>query len=158
MVKHPAGNILLPVVENCEIKRLQNPTVEIYRFLYDKVGSKINWNDRKILSNEDLKKIIEDPNLEIFVAYIENAPAGYIELDFNNPKESKIAYFGVFPEFYGKKIGANLLGWGIKYCWGKNPEKIWLHTCDLDHPNALPLYIKAGFVPYKKEIQFVAKL
>jgi len=66
-----------------------------------------------------------------------------------------VAYFGLLPHFIGHGLGAYLLSWAVDDAWRHAPERLWLHTCSLDHPRALRLYQRAGFVPYKQETKVI---
>ncbi|WP_025770869.1 GNAT family N-acetyltransferase [Thioalkalivibrio sp. HK1] len=127
-----------------------NPPLSFYRYLYNTVGAKWHWYERRRLADEVLEAIIHDPLVEILVAYSGGVPAGYAELDCRRSKEVEIAYFGLIPEFIGKGIGPSLLDRAIRSAFAGNdrrqkPERVWLHTCTLDHPAALSVYRRAGF-------------
>ena len=62
------------------------------------------------------------------------------------------AYFGLFPAFIGKGLGKYLLAWALDRAWSFNPRRVWVHTCDLDHPAALPNYLRAGFTVYDETV------
>ncbi|MEH6495984.1 MAG: GNAT family N-acetyltransferase [Pseudomonas marincola] len=133
------------------IQRAEKPTVAFYRFLYDAVGRDWAWTDRKKLSDGDLKEILDDKDTEIYVLYIRGVPAGYAELNFNQfPGSVDLAYFGIMPEFIGMKLGPYFLNWAINQAWLRDPDCITVNTCTLDHPKALPLYQRFGYVPYKQ--------
>ena len=145
----------VPPVPNCLIMQAKRPTVSFYKFLYGTVGKKLLWVNRLMMPEEELKKVLENSIAsEIYVFYVEGVPAGYAELDRAKSGEGEIelAYFGLMPEFIGKGLGKYLLNWIIKKAWEYNPERLWLHTCELDHPAALPNYLKAGFKIYHTEI------
>ncbi|MBL4740502.1 MAG: GNAT family N-acetyltransferase [Sneathiella sp.] len=130
------------------ILRAEKPTVAFYRFLYDAVGRDWGWLDRKKLSNDELKEIMEDKDTEVYVLYIRGVPAGYAELNYKKfPQSVDLAYFGIMPEFIGMKIGPYFLNWAIAQAWTRAPADITVNTCTLDHPKALPLYQRFGFVP-----------
>ncbi|WP_169568795.1 GNAT family N-acetyltransferase [Sneathiella limimaris] len=141
------------------IQRAEEPTVDFYRFLYDAVGKNWGWVDRKLLSDEELKTVIQDEDTEIYVLYIKGVPAGYCELNFKKfPKEVDLAYFGIMPEFIGMKLGPYFLNWAIEQAWLKGPECVTVNTCTLDHPKALPLYQRFGYVPYKQKVLSIAPI
>jgi len=86
------------------------------------------------------------------VAYVEGTPAGYFQLDAaTEPGSVEIAYFGLAPDAIGQGLGKHLLSCAVRDAWALGPKRVWLHTCTLDHPHALPNYQKRGFVPYKTE-------
>jgi GNAT superfamily N-acetyltransferase len=137
-----------PLPPASEIDRLHAPSVDDYRFLYNSVGREYNWIDRNLLPDEQLRRIIQDAQVEIYVLKVAGQPAGYAELDCRKPDEIELAYFGLFPPYLGKGLGKYFLGWTVDRAWVRNPKRVWVHTCDLDHEAALPLYQKAGFAVY----------
>jgi len=144
---HPPGKIAL--------MRLERPTVSFYRYLYNTVGEAWLWYERRRLDDDALRRIIHDPAVEIYVLYVQGMPAGYVELDRRRRGEVEIAYFGLIPEFLGRGFGQYLLDWSIDEAWGKEPQRVWLHTCNLDHPRAFASYQRAGFVPFKQETMLI---
>ena len=135
-----------------EIRRAEKPTLAFYRSLYDAVGKPWQWIDRKLMSDDALAAIIHDDRIEVFVLYVDGETAGYAELDRRNDGEIELAYFGLTPQFTGKGLGRFFLHWAIARAWSYQPGRLWVHTCELDHPAALPLYCKAGFQQYDREI------
>ena len=120
------------------------------------MGRAWQWVSRKAMSDESLEKIIRDPNVEIFVLYVGGVPAGYIELDVRKPKDIEILFYGLMKEFMGKGLGSYLLNWALAYVWNeKKPDRLWVHTCDLDSPKALSVYLKAGFKKYDEQTEVV---
>lgn len=141
------------------IEKISKPSYEFYIYLYDRAGSTYNWTARKIMPREDLLKSIQDPKVEIFTLIYEGKLAGYVELDFRETNQAEVAYFGIFPEFQGLRLGPLLLNWATNYAWSKpNFKRLWVHTCTLDHPKALSVYQRAGFNIYKTETELVDAL
>jgi GNAT superfamily N-acetyltransferase len=140
-----AARTLSPPREGIEIVRAEKPAVALYRLLYDAVGRDWHWVDRKLLSDEELGRIIHDDLVEIYVLYVDKVPAGYAELDRRREHEIELAYFGIVPELSGRGLGRYLLDWTVRKAWSYDPQRLWLHTCELDHEAALPLYLSAGF-------------
>ncbi len=138
--------------------RAEKPTLSFYRYLYGAVGNGLNWTDRLLLDDDDLRAIIHDPLVEIYVLYLGGVPAGYVELDRRKDSEIELVYLGLAPEYIGHGVGRYLLDWAIHTAWSHGPERLWLHTCDLDNPRALPLYQRAGFVAYDQKVERVAAL
>ena len=141
--------------ETITIVRATSPTVSFYRYLYDAVGAPWSWVDRKKLDDQALAAIVRDPRVEVHVLYDDGVPAGYVELDLRSPPAIELSYFGLIPDFIGQGLGSYLLTWAIDEAWSREPSRFWLHTCTLDHPDALPLYERVGFVRYKEEIEMV---
>lgn len=157
---HNKQSVILQPIPGTSFNLLPKPvSVTEYRKYYYAVGEKWHWLDRIVMPDEELFEKINANNIEIFVFYVNNEPAGYAEFLIEPPKESirtkftEIVYFGLLPGFIGKGFGKYFLQWAIEKAWSYNPEWIQLNTCTLDHPNALPYYKKAGFIPVRTEIQ-----
>ncbi len=133
----------------------RRPTIDYYRFLYDAVGRVWAWTDRKRLNDSELGAIIEDPRVEVHVLFDDGVPIGYAELDARHATDIELAYFGVVPERIHRRLGPFFLRWIVAYAWEKQPKRLWLNTCSVDHPRALPLYQEVGFVPYRREERLV---
>jgi ribosomal protein S18 acetylase RimI-like enzyme len=140
---HPPGRHAL--------MRAEAPPIAFYRFLYEAVGARWFWFERRRMSDEALGVIIADPKVEIYVLHVEGAPAGFIELDRRPASDIDIALFGIMPAFMGRGFGAYLLDWGVSQAWSYEPGRLTVRTCTLDHPRALQTYQRAGFVPVRQE-------
>ena len=130
---------------------VQTPTVSYYRYLYDSVGKDYHWRSRRRLSDEELADVLHDPGNELHVLHVDGSPAGFTELDHRRPNEIELIQFGLTPDFIGQGLGKWLLQWTIDKAWSYQPNRFWLHTCTLDHPAALSMYKKAGFVQYDEK-------
>ncbi|MDH3690009.1 MAG: GNAT family N-acetyltransferase [Gammaproteobacteria bacterium] len=137
--------------EKIAIIRAERPTTSFYRYLYNTVGAPWLWYERRVLDDSALKQIIHDPQVEIYTLYVGGVPAGYVELDLRHKHEVELAYFGLMPEFIGRGLGKYLMDWSVDMAWSTNPNRVWVHTCNLDHPKAISVYQQAGFVPYRQE-------
>ena len=135
--------------------RADNPPVHFYRYLYDAVGRTYKWVDRKKLGDEEIAKILADPAIELYVLYVEGCPAGFAELDFREEGIGQLAYFGLIPDFVGRKLSYFFLYHSSMNAWAKPIRKFLVNTCTLDHPRALPLYQRMGFVPYSREDRYI---
>ena len=144
-----------PPADPVEVRQAVAPTVSFYRYLYDAIGRDWTWLERKRLSDLALAEIIRDPRVEVHVLWVDGVPAGYVELDGRAPPDLEIAYFGLVPEFVGRGLGRYLLDWAVDRAWRRGPRRLWVHTCDLDHPRALPVYEKAGFRVYQRRRETV---
>jgi len=153
MRKQPARGPARPprLTEKIALMSAERPTVGFYRYLYNAVGEPWRWYERNQLSDEQLAAIVQDELVEVCVLYYGGTPAGYAELDFRQKGEVELAYFGLIPDYIGLGLGQYLLDWAIDSAWSRQPERLWVNTCTLDHPAALPIYQKAGFVPYDQE-------
>ena len=138
---------------NCSIDLLKSTDFQINKFFYKNVGKRHSWTDRLIWSEEDWIKYTSDPKVKTYILNVKNDLAGYFELIFHfDFKETEIAYFGLLQEYHNKKLGGYLLSSAIKKSFIKNNiERVWVHTCSLDHENALKNYLSRGMKVYKKE-------
>ena len=137
------------------LMRASDPGAGFYRYLYNSVGEDWLWYERRAMTDDALDALVSDERLEIYVLYRNGAPAGFGELDRRQPGEIELAYFGLMPDAIGQGLGVWLLHETIDLAWSYEPERFWLHTCTHDHPRALPLYQRAGFVPYKQETKTI---
>lgn len=133
------------------VVHVQSPTVPYYRSLYNAVGKAFYWLSRRKMSDEALAAVLGDPQNELHVLHVDGTPAGFAELDRRQPNEIELVQFGLMPDFIGQGLGKWFLQWAIDKAWSYEPKRFWLHTCTLDHPTALPNYMKAGFVLFKQE-------
>lgn len=129
----------------------QQPSVPYYRFLYDAVGKKYNWLSRRKLSDDELATILQDSLNEVHVLHVDGSPAGFAELDRRHADDVELVQFGLMADFIGQGLGTWFLQWTIDKVWSYGPKRLWLHTCTLDHPAAVPTYKKAGFLQFKEE-------
>lgn len=141
----PVRDEVTPPGGDIQVERVDRPAVEFYRTIYEAVGKDWRWVDRKILSDDSLAEIIHDPRVEVYVLRSGGELAGYAELDRRIEGEVELAYFGLAPAYIGKGLGSYLLNWALRRAWSYAPSRVWLHTCEWDHPAALPVYEKAGF-------------
>ena len=133
------------------IKKIQ-PDFQLNKFFYKHVGKKHRWVDRLSWPDEKWINYISNKNLETYVISVNDDLAGFFELLYNPElKETEISYFGLLEEYIGKGIGGYALSVAIKKSFQKNINRVWLHTCTLDHPNALKNYIARGMTVFKKE-------
>ncbi len=130
----------------------KKPTVSYYRYLYDAVGRKWHWLSRKKLSDPELAALLEDPRNEVHVVHVDGVPAGFAELDRRQRDDIELVQFGLMPEFIGQGLGKHFLQWTVDRAWSYGPKRFWLHTCTLDHPAAVPNYLKAGFSIFREEV------
>lgn len=131
------------------IARVERPTVPFYRFLYDTVGEPWLWGSRRRWTDAALAAWVQDDRTEVWLLTTGGQPAGFAELDRRAPDDVELSYFGLLPDFIGRRLGPLLLRTAIHRAWAPRPRRLWVHTCDLDHPAALRLYRREGFVPFR---------
>lgn len=126
-----------------------------YRHLYREVGRDYHWVERLEWTDEELRTHLARPEISVWVMYEAGSPAGYFELQKHPDGSTEIAYFGLLPEFIGRGLGRQLLCYAVEQAWVGGANRVWLHTCTLDDPAALPNYLKRGFKPYQEETYVV---
>lgn len=155
MRARPPGLVMPQRAEALSVTRARRPTVSYYRYLYDTVGADWMWFERRRLGDLELAAIIHNRHVGIYVMSTGGVPAGFVELDWRREDEVEIAYFGLLPEFIGRGLGRYLLAWAIDKAFSSAPERpaqrLWLHTCNYDHPGALAIYQRAGFSAFRQE-------
>ena len=133
------------------IERLDRCRPEVYRTLYRDVGERWHWRDRLEWSDERLARHLEREEVSVFALHVGEEIAGYFELEKDADASVQIAYFGLRPEFFGRGLGGGLLTRAVEEAWRIGARRVWLHTCSLDSPRALPNYLARGFRPFKEE-------
>ncbi len=142
--------------KGAQVMPVERPSVAFYRYLYNAVGAPWLWYERRRLDDSALAALIEHPQVRVLVLYLQGVPAGYAELDGRADGEIELAYLGLLPEFIGRGLGAYLLACALREAWRREPRRVWVHTCNFDHPRAFAFYERAGFVPYKQETVLIS--
>lgn len=119
--------------------------VDHYRTLYAAVGGPWHWRDRAALSDEKLAQVISRPAVAIWEMLVDGRTAGYFELERHPDGAVEIVYFGLVPEFIGRGLGGAMLTRAVDEAIAMGGSRVWLHTCTLDSPHALPNYKARGF-------------
>ena len=132
---------------------LLNPKdFQLNKFFYKNVGKNHRWIDRLIWTDLNWIEYVSNKKLFTYILKEKNEIAGYYELLFyENNKEAEIAYFGILEEYFGKKLGGYLLSESIKNSFNQGAKRVWVHTCSLDHENALKNYLARGMKVFKSE-------
>ena len=141
----------VPPDGHLHIVRLESVPVHFYRYLYDHVGEAWGWRDRRAWSDLQLDARLKDPGVEIHVLYVGGVPAGYAELDRTLGHDCELRLFGLMPEFLGRGLGPFFLAEMLDHAWSGETMRVHLSTCSLDHPSALNMYLRFGFVIYREE-------
>jgi len=148
--RHPARDAAAEA-GGLRIERMESVPASFYRYLYAEVGRDYHWVDRLAWSDHEIREHLAQAGLSVWLMSFRAAPAGYFELARGADESTEIAYFGLLPDFHGRGWGKHLLTVATEEAWKGGARRVWLHTCTLDHPGALPNYRARGFVPYKTE-------
>jgi len=126
---------------------------QLNKFFYRNIGKKHKWIDRLVWTDAQWIDYVSNKNVKTYVFKFKNDLAGFFELiSHDDKKEVEIAYFGLLEEFQNKKLGSYLLSEAIKKSFKNKVNRVWVHTCSLDHENALSNYISRGMKIFKTEI------
>lgn len=116
-----------------------------YRALFRRVGAPWLWFSRLAMSDAALAAVVHDPAVQVFAVIDGDEDVGLLELDLRTPGECALSYVALVPELAGKGHGRWLLARALELAWRPGVARVHLHTCTLDHPAALPAYLRAGF-------------
>ena len=142
--KKPSHNLILELIDP--------PNFQLNKFFYKEVGKKHHWVDRLVWNDKQWIEYTSNENAKTYVLKENKDLVGYFELIFHKEKnEIEIAYLGLLEEYHNKKLGSYLLCNAIKKSFSEKPKRVWVHTCSLDHKNALSNYISRGMKIFKKE-------
>ena len=142
-----------PSPDDCIIDSSNQADFQINKFFYKQIGKEHRWTDRLAWTDEKWINYISDQKVKTYILKKNNDLAGYFELIFHKDKnETEIAYLGLLREYQNKKLGSFLLSSAIKNSFSENIKRVWVHTCSLDHKNALNNYLSRGMKIFKSEI------
>jgi GNAT superfamily N-acetyltransferase len=122
-----------------------------YRELYRDVGGPWHWRDRLAWSDEQLTEHLASMDIAVRELVVAGETAGFVELRRDGDEGVEIAYFGLLPSYIGRGLGGGFLTAAADEAWRMGARRVWLHTCTLDSPHALPNYRARGFEPYRDE-------
>jgi ribosomal protein S18 acetylase RimI-like enzyme len=138
--------------KNYSVDLLNPKDFQLNKFFYKNIGKNCHWIDRLVWTDSNWINYISNERLSTHILKDEEEVAGYYELILNkDTKEAEIVYFGILEEYFGKKLGGYLLSEAIKYSFSLNIRRVWVHTCSLDHKNALSNYLSRGMKIFKSE-------
>jgi GNAT superfamily N-acetyltransferase len=143
----------VPAGESYELRRAHRPDLAWYRDLYRLVGEQWLWFSRLALDDAALAGLIHDPRVEVHALRHRGADAGILELDLRRQPEIEISFLGVVPPLIGSGAGRFLMNRALEAAWSRNPRRVTVHTCTLDHPHALAFYLRSGFQPYARSLE-----
>ena len=134
-------------------EKVNLPDFQLNKFFYKEIGKKHSWTDRLVWSDIKWTNYLESPGVNTYILKQNNDLIGYFEQIFDKDKlDCEIAYFGILEEYIGKQLGGYLLSEAIKTSFKIGSKRIWVHTCSLDHKNALKNYLSRGMKVFKSEI------
>jgi GNAT superfamily N-acetyltransferase len=135
------------------LRKVETPGLDWFRDLYRRVGEKWLWLSRAGMPDAELLAIIQSPLVGVYALAQDGHDDGLVELDFRVPGQCEIVSFGVTAKLIGSGAGSWMMNRTLEHAWSPQVTRVWLHTCTLDHPAALAFYQRAGFRPFRRQIE-----
>ena len=135
------------------LRKIDAPALDWYRDLHRRVGEEWLWISRLCMSDTELAAIIHDAAIEIYALALDGRDEGLLELDFREPRECELVYFGVTSSLIGTGAARFLMNRALERAWRGDVRRVWLHTCTFDHPSAVASYQRSGFRPFRRQIE-----
>jgi GNAT superfamily N-acetyltransferase len=144
---------LLPFATDLSLVPVGEMPIAQYRSHFKAVGENLLWFSRLLMSDEKLKSVLGNPVIDSYVFQRGDQMLGLLELNFEDRANCELAFFGLVPDAVGSGLGRILMDEAVRRAFAKPTERLWLHTCTLDHPAALPFYLRSGFTPYARMVE-----
>ena len=139
-------------LDDLSLEKVYPPDFQLNKFFYKEIGKKHRWTDRLVWNDKKWIDYLENSSVNTYTLKHKKDFIGYFEQIFDKDKlDCEIAYFGIFEEYIGKQLGGYLLSEAIKISFNIGSKRIWVHTCSLDHKNALQNYLSRGMKVFKSE-------
>jgi GNAT superfamily N-acetyltransferase len=135
------------------LRRVPSPDLDWFRDLYRRVGEEWLWFSRLQMADADLAAIICSPMVDVHALVHEGRDKGLLELDFRDAGQCELAFFGVTADLIGCGAGRWLMNRALELAWSRPVQRVWVHTCTLDHPSALAFYQRSGFRAFRQQIE-----
>lgn len=135
------------------LRHVARPEPSWYRDLFRRVGIEWLWFSRLVMPIVDLESILGNPDVEIHALEMQGADEGLLELDFRQAGQCELAFYGITGAIQGQGAGRWLMNRAIERAWARPIRRFWVHTCTLDHPDALAFYLRTGFRAYARRVE-----
>ena len=135
------------------LRRVEAPGLDWFRELYRRVGEEWLWFSRVRMSDAGLAAVIHSPLVEVYALEYEGRDEGLLELDFRDAGQCELSFFGVTAKLIGSGAGRWLMNRALELSWSRPIARVWVHTCAFDHPMALAFYQRAGFRPFRRQVE-----
>ncbi len=150
----PAAARPAPALPDIGLRHVEAPEAAWYRKLYARVGAQDwLWSSRLEFPVLDLEAVIQHPGVQIYALTENGNDEGLLELDFRVEGACELAFFGLTRGLIGRGAGRFLMNQAIALAWARPIQRFWLHTCTLDHPDAVGFYMRSGFTPFRRQIE-----
>jgi len=135
------------------LRRVDAPALDWYRDLYGRVGRPWLWISRIRMPDGEMSAIIQSQQMEIYALAHEGCDEGLLEMDFREPGQCEVVSVGVTEKLVGTGAGRWLMNRALELAWSRPIGRLWVHTCTFDHPSALGFYQRAGFRPFRRQVE-----
>ena len=135
------------------LRRVEAPALAWYRDLFRRVGESWLWFSRARMNDTELAAIIHAAGIEIYALVVDGREEGMLELDFREPGQCELVYFGVTDSLIGTGAGRFLMNRALERAWSNGVHRVWVHTCTFDHPSAVAFYQRSGFRPFRRQVE-----
>ncbi|MCA1380199.1 MULTISPECIES: GNAT family N-acetyltransferase [unclassified Bradyrhizobium] len=135
------------------LRKVDAPALPWYRDLFRRVGEGWLWFSRARMTDAELAAIIHAPGIEVYALVLDGRDEGLLELDFREPGQCELTYFGVTSSLIGTGAARFLMNRALERAWSHDVRRVWVHTCTLDHPAAVAFYQRSGFRPFRRQIE-----
>jgi GNAT superfamily N-acetyltransferase len=142
-----------PNAADWRLREVEEPDPDWYLELYRRVGSDWLWFSRLVMPRENLQRILRSPAVRVYALDHQGRDEGLLELDFREPRTCEIAFFGLTPLLIGQGAGRWLMNRAMERAWREGVDRVWVHTCTLDHAAAIPFYVRSGFTPFARHVE-----
>ncbi len=153
-MREPVPQRSVPHPDGLNLRLVDRPDPDWYRDLFTRVGGHDwLWFSRLQMSAAELDATLSDDAVDVYALERDGHAEGLLELDFREPQECELAFFGVTTALIGSGVGRYLMNQAVERAWSRPITRFHVHTCTLDHPAALGFYRRSGFVPLRQQIE-----
>ena len=135
------------------LRKVDAPALAWYRDLYRRVGEDWLWCSRALMSDTELAAVIHAASIEVYALVADGRDEGLLELDFRQPGQCELVYFGVTANLIGTGAARFLMNRALERAWSGDVQRVWVHTCTFDHPSSVAVYQRSGFIPFRRQIE-----
>lgn len=135
------------------LRKVDASALPWYRDLFRRVGENWLWFSRARMTDAELAAIIHAAGIEVYALALDGRDEGLLELDFREPGQCELTYFGVTADLIGTGAARFLMNRALEIAWSRDVGRVWVHTCTLDHPSAVAFYQRSGFRAFRRQIE-----
>jgi GNAT superfamily N-acetyltransferase len=135
------------------LRKVDAPALAWYRDIFRRVGEDWLWFSRARMTDAQLAAVIHASGIEVYTLVLDGRDEGLLELDFREPGQCELTYFGVTAGLIGTGAARFLMNRALERAWSRDVNRVWVHTCTFDHPSAVAFYQRSGFRPFRRQIE-----